>query len=114
MPGDRPLRTRLAAVTVAGLLFASAVCLARAATSAAESAGPIDFARDVRPILQARCVDCHGPAKQKGELRLDDWAAFLKGGSTGPAVVPGKAAESHLIRLVAGEDQDAVMPPKGD
>ena len=114
MPGDRPLRTRLAAVTVAGLLFAAAVCLARAATSAAAAVEPIDFARDIRPILEARCVDCHGPAKQKGNLRLDDQAAFLKGGSTGPAVVPGKAGESHLIRLVAGEDKDAVMPPKGD
>ena len=40
------------------------------------SAGPIDFARDVRPIFQSRCLGCHGPGKQKGGLRLDR-RAFL-------------------------------------
>src|SRR5208282_5623324 len=70
---------------------------------AAEANGKADpaavefFERNVRPILATRCQGCHGPAKQKGGLRLDARAAVLAGGSTGPAVVPGKPKESLLV-----------------
>jgi len=75
----------------------------------------VDFAREVRPILEARCYSCHGPGKQRSGLRLDVKAAAFKGGDVdGPTIVPGKAAESPLIHLVKGEDEDKVMPPKGD
>ena len=54
-----------------------------------------DFARDIRPLLERHCVECHGPKKQKGELRLDVRASALKGGHDGPAVVaPGNSAAS--------------------
>ena len=43
----------------------------------------VDFERDIRPLLHARCVECHGPAKQKSGLRLDQKAAALKGGASG-------------------------------
>jgi len=75
---------------------------------------PVDFARDVQPMLSKHCASCHGPEKQKGGWRVDIRATALKGGDSGPAFVAGKSAESHLIQLVAGTDPDKVMPPKGD
>lgn len=61
----------------------------------------------VLPILQLRCTVCHGTREQKGGLDLRSQAAMLKGGKTGPAIVPGKPAESLLLkRIHAGE-----MPP---
>ena len=75
----------------------------------------VDFAREVRPILEANCYACHGPKKQKADFRLDDRAAALRGGTEGPAILPGKAAQSELIlRVLADEEDDKAMPPKGD
>ena len=69
------------------------------------------FEKNVRPILSARCQGCHGPAKQKGGLRLDARATVLAGGSTGPAVVPGNPKESLLVDAINyGETYQ--MPPK--
>lgn len=68
----------------------------------------------VQPILTARCVQCHGKSKQKGDLRLDDYAALEKGGEEGPAFVPGKGAESSLVKLcLLPMEDDRHMPPKG-
>src|SRR5581483_11379401 len=77
------------------------------------AAGLIDFARDVEPIFARSCVGCHGPTKQKGGLRLDDGTAALKGGNSGPVIVPGDAAKSRLLAAVAGIDPDLKMPPEG-
>src|SRR5438067_565608 len=74
----------------------------------------VDFVRDVQPIFAKHCVSCHGPDKQRGGLRLDRKADALNGGNSGAAVVPGMAADSPLLRFVAGQDKDTVMPPKGD
>jgi hypothetical protein len=73
---------------------------------------PIDFHRDVKPILEKSCFACHGPEKQKAGLRLDSRAELLKGGDGGPAVVPGKGADSLLVKLAGYEDADRPMPPK--
>src|SRR5271157_760411 len=75
---------------------------------------PIDFARDVRPILAERCYACHGPSKQKGGLRLDHKIAAFKGGDSGPVIVPGKANDSLVVALTAGAEEDRIMPPKGE
>ena len=75
----------------------------------------IDYAADVRPILEARCYACHGPKKQKAGLRLDEKAAALRGGSDGvEAIRPGHGAESELIRRVASRDPEERMPPEGE
>jgi cytochrome c553 len=67
----------------------------------------------VRPILIRRCFECHGPdSRAKGGLRVDSRAAVLKGGQTGPAVVPGDPARSLLIGAVR-HDGDLKMPPRG-
>jgi hypothetical protein len=73
----------------------------------------VDFVREVRPILAEKCYGCHGPQKQKSDLRLDRKASALRGGAEGPAIVPGASADSSLIERVAGLDPDAVMPPEG-
>ncbi|MBY0514163.1 MAG: DUF1549 domain-containing protein, partial [Gemmataceae bacterium] len=80
----------------------------------APAAPPDDaaFEKAVRPLLVEKCVACHGPEKQKGGLRVDSRVALLKGGDNGPAVVPGKPAESRLIRAVR-HDGELKMPPKG-
>jgi mono/diheme cytochrome c family protein len=74
---------------------------------------PIDFQREIKPIFEASCIKCHGRGRDKGGLRIDTRETLLKGGDTGPAVVPGKSADSLLIAMVAGVDPDAVMPKKG-
>jgi hypothetical protein len=75
----------------------------------------IDFVRDVRPIFENRCYECHGEKKQKSGLRLDVKAAAFKGGDgLGSSVVPGNAKESPLLQLVTHTDADERMPPEGD
>jgi len=77
-------------------------------------AAPIDFVRDVRPIFEAHCYDCHSGDTRKSGLRLDVKAAALKGGDNhGPDIIPGKAAESPLIQFLTSANEDEIMPPKG-
>jgi mono/diheme cytochrome c family protein len=78
-------------------------------------AAPVDFAREVRPIFEKHCYECHGAKKQKSGLRLDVRAAALKGGDDhGPNIVPGKVKESSLLQAVTSNDKDERMPPKGE
>ena len=69
------------------------------------------FEARVRPILVDQCVKCHGPKKQSSGLRLDSREAMLKGGDSGPAVVPSKADESLLIQAVSHTHAELKMPP---
>ena len=74
---------------------------------------PVDFVRDIQPILEASCVKCHGRGKSKGDWRLDTRETFLQPGESGPALAAGDSAQSRLIHLVAGTDPDEIMPQKG-
>ncbi|MFM7606084.1 MAG: PSD1 and planctomycete cytochrome C domain-containing protein, partial [Prosthecobacter sp.] len=77
-------------------------------------AAPVDFVREVRPIFERHCHDCHGEKKQKSGLRLDVKVVALKGGDRhGPDIVPGNASQSPLMHFLTSNDQDEVMPPKG-
>ena len=80
----------------------------------ARQSGAVNFERDIRPLLHARCIECHGPEKQKGGLRLDAKTAAMKGGASGPAILPGKSADSELIRRVSSTDPAERMPSKGE
>lgn len=73
----------------------------------------VDFYRDVKPLLESRCIDCHRGAKAKGGLRLDSRQAVEKGGSSGPAIVPGEKSQGELLSRIQSHDPDVVMPPKG-
>ena len=75
----------------------------------------VDFAKEIEPLLVRRCSECHGPDKQKGDLRLDTRGAAIKSGKSGKAaLVPGKPDDSELMKRVASQDPDEVMPPKGE
>ena len=74
----------------------------------------VDFAKDIQPIFEATCWKCHGPAKQESGLRLDQRMSALQGGEHGPAIVPGKSADSLLVQAVAGLHSKLKMPKKGD
>lgn len=72
------------------------------------------FALVVQPVLQADCASCHGPDKAKKGLRLDSFAALLKGGKDGPGIQPGDSSASAIIkRMLAPLDDDDHMPPEG-
>src|SRR5262245_36462875 len=100
----------LAAATIAATLTSWASLNAQ--NSAAQP--PVDFARDIQPILQANCYECHGPKKTKAKLRLDSQAGIAKGGETGAIIVPGKSDQSLIVRRVLGLDGDDRMPKDGD
>jgi hypothetical protein len=75
----------------------------------------VDFAKEIEPILIKRCSECHGPDKQKADLRLDSRAAAMKPAKSDRiALVPGKPDESELLFRVASTDSEEVMPPKGE
>jgi hypothetical protein len=75
--------------------------------AAEESSSSIDFARDVFPILRRSCLDCHGPSRQEGGLRLDDR-------ESAEWTVRGDVAESELLRrVVLPEDNEQRMPARG-
>ena len=67
---------------------------------------PVDFDRDVKPIFAKHCVSCHGPEKAKSGLRLDRRTDAITGGDGGKVIVPGKSADSTLIKLVSSDDAD--------
>src|SRR5262245_41997090 len=70
------------------------------------------FEARVRPVLAARCLECHGTEKPKGGLRLDARESMLRGGEAGPVIVPGKPEESLLVEAIRYEG-GVSMPPKG-
>ncbi|MEC8906731.1 MAG: PSD1 and planctomycete cytochrome C domain-containing protein [Verrucomicrobiota bacterium] len=75
----------------------------------------VDFDKDIKPILETRCVSCHGIEKKKGDLDLSNLLSANKGGENGPAISPGKPEESELIhRITLAHDDDDIMPPKGE
>jgi hypothetical protein len=72
------------------------------------------YTATVQPALDRYCVSCHGAEKAKGKLRLDTFDWLMKGGSSGPSVIPGDPAKSDLlIRMVSPPEADDHMPPAG-
>src|SRR5262245_1369619 len=69
------------------------------------------FEAKIRPVLETKCLRCHGGEKVRGGLRLDSRAALLQGGEHGPAVVPGDAAHSLLIQALRYTHDEVKMPP---
>src|SRR5262245_52752884 len=91
-------------------LPALATALALTAPVAAE---PIDYSRQIKPLLKDHCYSCHSALKQQAKLRLDTVASITKGGKSGPAIKPGDLAASLLLERVADEDDSSRMPPEG-
>src|SRR6185436_4808494 len=96
---------KLACVTILGIY----IC----ANAAAADDGAEFFEKNIRPLLAQQCQVCHSsPTSPMGGLRLDSREALLKGGAHGPAIVPGKPAESLLLRAVR-HTEALRMPPSG-
>ncbi|MEP7337904.1 MAG: PSD1 and planctomycete cytochrome C domain-containing protein [Acidobacteriota bacterium] len=74
----------------------------------------VSFERDIRPILAARCLHCHGEKKQNGGLRLDAKSFAMRGGQSGLVIVAGQAAASLLYQRVAAQNDKERMPPTGE
>src|SRR3989441_3085483 len=80
------------------LIFVSVFALVGLAGNAA----PVDYVREVKPLLVERCYKCHGASQQKGKLRLDTAASALQGGESGPALKRGGSAESLIVQAIKG------------
>jgi hypothetical protein len=91
----------------------SCVLLALLITQPTFAAGRVDYLRDIKPVLAARCYACHGGLQQKSGLRLDTVALMKKGGDKGPAIVAGKSGESALVAHVTGKGRTR-MPPRSE
>ncbi len=98
------VRAALALAAITGLL-----------TVAGTAAEPtVDFAREIQPIFQERCLACHGSQTQLHGFRLDRRSDAFRGGDSGvPAIIPGNSSDSLLLRYVSGRDPEVVMPPEG-
>jgi hypothetical protein len=110
-------RHGLCCALAAALAFTTSSALRAADVPPATSGPPLTeagrfFLDKVRPVLTVRCVSCHGRDKAEGGLRLDSREAALSGGDSGPALVPGKPAESLLLMAVKRTHKVIEMPPK--
>jgi hypothetical protein len=75
------------------------------------SAQTVDYMKEIKPILSSYCYQCHSETQQKHGLRVDTAANAIKGGQSGPAIVPGKSEESLLIQAVMGTAKDLARMP---
>jgi len=106
------MRRTLLVMFIASLVLARSAWYSHAQEKRAPSAEQIRFFEtSIRPLLADHCYKCHGPNKQKADLRLDSPEAIRKGSSSGAIVVPGRPEKSLLIRAVRHEDESLKMPP---
>ena len=87
MTTDRRLGAGVVAICATAIVVSALVVSAQTQTPAPA----VDYLRDIRPILESHCYECHGTKKDPRQLRLDVKGAALKGGMTGPAVIPGNS-----------------------
>ncbi len=99
--------------------LAAALTLGVGGASAQELPPPaektVDFKADIWPIFESKCLECHGAEKKKSGLRMHTKADAMTGGTEGPMLVAGKSAESLIVQLMAGTNENFDrMPPEGD
>jgi hypothetical protein len=80
----------------------------------ARAADEVDYERTIKPLLQHKCVPCHGSLQQNASLRLDAGILIHAGGESGAVVAPGQSGASALIERVSTPELDLRMPPDGD
>lgn len=109
--GCHALKMKLPATMIDVLV---AILLLQFNTRADEGTGktaPVTFNDHVKPILRQHCLKCHGNDEQEAGLNLQAYAALMRGASSGPVVVAGRASQSVLFRAITNPDADARMPP---
>ena len=111
----KPVLTKLIAcfLCLSSLLAPAAITPEQVKALPLPTDHPINFTKEIKPLLEASCIKCHGRGRDKGDFQIDSRETLLKGGGSGPAIVVGKSAESYLIELIMGFDPDNVMPKKG-
>ncbi|HKX26729.1 MAG TPA: PSD1 and planctomycete cytochrome C domain-containing protein, partial [Blastocatellia bacterium] len=103
------------AVCLALLSFSiSALSFNRESVQAISGKAPVDFRRDIQPILEAACNRCHGAKRAAGQLRLDVKRLAMKGGISGAVIMPGESGRSRLLQRILGEGGEQRMPLGGD
>jgi len=80
----------------------------------AAQSSSVSFEKHIEPIFHERCYMCHGPSQQMNGLRLDQKEAALKGGYSGPVIIPGDSSASHLIERLTSGKEGFRMPPVGE
>ncbi len=96
------------------MLALATVLLTSRAFSAAPTPAQVEFfERNIRPVLAAECYECHSSAKKKGSLALDTREGVLKGGESGPAVIPGQPNSSLLLQALHHTHPTLKMPKNG-
>src|SRR5258705_4225789 len=101
------MRSWIRAVLVSSIVF-SAVQMRSQQPSAEDF-----FASSIRPIFESRCYACHSGNQPKSELNLEVRALALKGGASGPVIIPGNSKDSRLIHRVLGDGAESKMPLVG-
>ncbi|MDZ4286473.1 MAG: c-type cytochrome domain-containing protein, partial [Prosthecobacter sp.] len=77
----------------------------------ADPARALDYTREIKPLLKAQCIKCHGTILQKGGLRLDTAAAARRGGDRGAAIIPGRGDDSLLVQAIQGAHAEIPQMP---
>lgn len=96
-------------------LLSMSAALLLLSLGAERAAAEVDFVKEIKPVLEQACVRCHSGMKPKGGLGIETKELFLKGGIEGKVVVPGKAADSKLLKaMLAPKGDDIAMPPDGE
>ena len=102
---------------IAGAVLAGAITLSAdvdvSKLPPAATKKDITFAKDIKPIFEKACFNCHGEEKQKAKLRVDSVEAIKKGSENGEIIVIGNSAKSSLVHTVAGLVEDLMRPPEG-
>lgn len=80
----------------------------------ADETSDTHFENHIRPVLVETCFRCHGDSKVSGMLRVDSREALVRGGESGPAIVPGQPTESLLIKAIRRHEDVSAMPPDKD
>ncbi len=111
---DKAVRCSRAIAAMSAVAVAYLLLPAHGRAAVAPAKGAVEFSRDVLPILSENCFKCHGPDEgaRKSKLRLDLRDDALKPAKSGErAIVPGKPAESELLKRISAKDEDDLMPP---
>ena len=113
-PAFRPLvAVALLSFLGAGASLQAELTLEQRATLPPAASRPVDFARDIQPIFEASCVQCHARGKAKGSFSLETRDDFMLGGDTGPPAIVGNSADSLVVEMISGLTPDLLMPKKG-
>ena len=101
-------------ITLATSFLASAVDIDVSKLPPPSDKKDLTFEKDIKPLFEKSCIECHGEVKPKGKLRLDTLAGTIKGSVDGKVLEPGNSAKSFLVANIAylGDEDDFMPPPK--